>query len=240
MPRVLQYVFSVTNIVYNPQAGVEHSLCILAVKDFVTPGIAFLAAAAVFVPTVQAQAQQTQSPPVSRVIVIGEGSVSVTPDYAQIGSGVTTRAKTVKEATEANSKLMAAIINALLESGVAQRDVQTSRFSIQPIYAPQEPRDEPKLAGYSVSNQVRLKIRQIHKVGEILDLGVKAGLVEKSGSWFSYDSVRIGQGRENAKQYLKENPDMAKRIENAIRGRTEEVSEALMVGVEPDDGELAE
>ena len=70
----------------------------------------------------------------------------------------------------------------------------------------------------------------ISKVGEILDLGVKAGLVEKSGAWFSYDSVRIGQGRENAKIYLKENPDVAQRIENAIRGRTEEVGEALMVG----------
>ena len=57
---------------------------------------AFLAAAAIFVPTVQAPAQQTQSPPIGRVIVIGEGSVSVTPDYAQIGSGVTTRAKTIK------------------------------------------------------------------------------------------------------------------------------------------------
>jgi recombination protein RecA len=81
----------------------------------------------------------------------------------------------------------------------------------------------------------------VSKVGEILDLGVKAGLVEKSGAWFSYDSVRIGQGRENAKAYLKENPDVAKRIENAIRGRTEEVGEALMVGAGPDeDGELAE
>jgi len=82
----------------------------------------------------------------------------------------------------------------------------------------------------------------ISKVGEILDLGVKAGIVEKSGAWFSYDSVRIGQGRENAKIYLKENPDVAQRIENAIRGRTEEVGEALMVGAgdEPDDGELAE
>jgi recombination protein RecA len=80
----------------------------------------------------------------------------------------------------------------------------------------------------------------ISKVGEILDLGVKAGLVEKSGAWFSYDSVRIGQGRENAKQYLKENPEVAKRIENAIRGKTEEVGEALMVGAGPDDGELAE
>ncbi|MDL2340190.1 MAG: recombinase RecA [Pseudomonadota bacterium] len=77
----------------------------------------------------------------------------------------------------------------------------------------------------------------ISKVGEILDLGVKAGLVEKSGSWFSYDSVRIGQGRENAKIYLKDNPDIAQRIENAIRGRTEQVSEALMAGPDDDGGE---
>jgi len=75
----------------------------------------------------------------------------------------------------------------------------------------------------------------VSKVGEILDLGVKAGLVEKSGSWFSYDSQRIGQGRENAKQFLKDNPGIAERIESAIRGRTEEVGEALMVGAEPDD-----
>jgi recombination protein RecA len=80
----------------------------------------------------------------------------------------------------------------------------------------------------------------VSKVGEILDLGVKAGLIEKSGAWFSYDSVRIGQGRENAKVYLKENPDVAQRIENAIRGRTEEVGEALMVGADADDdGDVA-
>ena len=80
----------------------------------------------------------------------------------------------------------------------------------------------------------------VSKVGEILDLGVKAGLVEKSGAWFSYDSVRIGQGRENAKAYLKENLDVAQRIENAIRGRTEEVGEALMVGAGPDEEFAAE
>jgi recombination protein RecA len=79
----------------------------------------------------------------------------------------------------------------------------------------------------------------VSKVGEILDLGVKAGLIEKSGAWFSYDSVRIGQGRENAKAYLKENPDVAKRIENAIRGRTEEVGEALMVGAASDDEDIS-
>jgi len=57
----------------------------------------------------------------------------------------------------------------------------------------------------------------VSKMGELVDLGVKAGIVEKSGSWFSYDSERIGQGRENAKTYLREHPAMAAKIESAIR-----------------------
>jgi recombination protein RecA len=77
----------------------------------------------------------------------------------------------------------------------------------------------------------------ISKMGEVLDLGVKAGVIEKSGAWFSYDSIRIGQGRENAKIYLKENPDVAQRIENVIRGKTDEVGEALMVGAGPEDSD---
>ncbi len=76
----------------------------------------------------------------------------------------------------------------------------------------------------------------ISKLGEIIDLGVKAGLVEKSGSWFSYDSVRIGQGRENAKSFLRENPEMAERLEKAIRARTDAVAEEMMVGpIDEDD-----
>ena len=57
----------------------------------------------------------------------------------------------------------------------------------------------------------------ISKTGELLDLGVNAGIVEKSGSWFSCDDQRIGQGRENAKTFLKENPDLATSIERRIR-----------------------
>jgi recombination protein RecA len=75
----------------------------------------------------------------------------------------------------------------------------------------------------------------ISKTGEILDLGVKAGLVEKSGAWFSYDSVRIGQGRENAKKYLTENPEVSARLEAAIRENAAGVSDALLAGPEPDD-----
>ncbi|UXC89921.1 recombinase RecA [Sphingobium sp. RSMS] len=78
----------------------------------------------------------------------------------------------------------------------------------------------------------------VSKIGELLDIGVKAGLVEKSGAWFSYDSVRIGQGRENAKTFLKEHPEMADKLEKAIRGKTEEVAEGMMAGPEAeDDGE---
>ena len=75
----------------------------------------------------------------------------------------------------------------------------------------------------------------ISKIGEILDLGVKAGIVEKSGSWFSYDSIRIGQGRENAKNYLKEHSDVCDRLEAAIRGKTDEVAEEMMTGPDAED-----
>ncbi|MEP0708650.1 MAG: recombinase RecA [Parvibaculum sp.] len=68
----------------------------------------------------------------------------------------------------------------------------------------------------------------ISKMGELVDLGVKAGIVEKSGSWFSYSSQRIGQGRENAKQFLRDNPDMAAEIEAAIRENAGLIAEKIM------------
>ncbi|GBR00172.1 recombinase RecA [Asaia lannensis] len=68
----------------------------------------------------------------------------------------------------------------------------------------------------------------ISKVGELIDLGVKANIVEKSGAWFSYDSTRVGQGRENAKQFLRDHPEMAADIERRIREQAGVVAEALM------------
>ena len=67
----------------------------------------------------------------------------------------------------------------------------------------------------------------ISKTGELLDLGVKAGIVEKSGSWFSYDGNRIGQGREAAKTFLTENPDIADKIEAAIRANAGQIGQNL-------------
>ena len=70
----------------------------------------------------------------------------------------------------------------------------------------------------------------ISKLGEIIDLGVKAGVVEKSGSWFSYNSTRIGQGRDNAREFLKANPSMALEIERAVRGNANVIVDELLVG----------
>ncbi len=74
----------------------------------------------------------------------------------------------------------------------------------------------------------------ISKMGELIDLGVKANVVEKSGAWFSYDSQRIGQGRENAKQFLRDNPAMADAIEKRIRDQSAIVAETLLVAEETD------
>ncbi len=75
----------------------------------------------------------------------------------------------------------------------------------------------------------------VSKMGEIIDLGVKAGVVEKSGSWYSYSSQRIGQGRENAKRFLLENADIANEIEGAIRQNAGLVNEAMLVDPNTDD-----
>ena len=68
----------------------------------------------------------------------------------------------------------------------------------------------------------------ISKLGELVDLGVKAGAIEKSGAWFSYKGDKIGQGRENSKIFLKENPVIAKEIESAVRNQSDDIAEQAL------------
>jgi recombination protein RecA len=79
----------------------------------------------------------------------------------------------------------------------------------------------------------------VSKMGEIIDLGVKAGVVEKSGAWFSYDSQRLGQGRENAKSFLKENPAIVAAIEAAVRANSGLVAEQILDQADDDDADEA-
>jgi uncharacterized protein len=140
--------------------------------------VAALFAAALSVASASAQTAEPKSPAATRIIVIGEGKVNVAPDYAAISSGVTTTAKTVKEASDTNAKLMTAITAALLDAGIARKDMQTSQFSIEPIYTNATASTAAKLAGFRVSNQVSVLIRQLSQVGDVLDRLVKAGATD--------------------------------------------------------------
>lgn len=158
-----------------------------------------VAVATVLAMAVQAQAQ-TETKPEASVVVVGEGSVSLAPDFAHIRGGVTTRANTISEAIDANSKAMVAVTAALLDNGIAQKDIQTSRFSVQPVYAAQQPGTEPKQVGYSVPNQVGVTIRQIDRIGQILDRLAAAGATDVGNIEFlvSEPSKALDQARAAA------------------------------------------
>jgi uncharacterized protein len=155
--------------------------------------------AAIFIAS-QAHAQQPRTSPEGRIVVVGVGSVHVTPDYAQVRGGVTSRDKTVKGAIDANSKIMAAIMATILDSGIAQSDIQTSRFSVQPMYTAPQPGVEQKLTGYSVSNQVEVTIHQVSKIGDVVDRLTAAGATDIGNITFliSDRSKALDQAREAA------------------------------------------
>ncbi|MFG5118131.1 recombinase RecA [Methylorubrum sp. POS3] len=111
----------------------------------------------------------------------------------------------------------------------------------------------------AIGNQVRVKVVKnkvappfkqvefdimfgegVSKVGELIDLGVKAGIVEKAGAWFSYDSQRLGQGRENAKGFLRDNPDIAAKIEGSIRQNSGLVADRILENAKPTADDLDE
>jgi len=150
-------------------------------------------AVGLFAAAATAQAQQPPPPPPAlppaRIIVTGEGSVTAPPDYAGITGGVTTSAKTAQQATEANSKAMAALNAALQKEGVAPNDIQTVRFTVAPVYGTPQPNHAPPLVGFSVANELSIKVRQISKVGEILDSLIAAGATDAGSVQFLHSDT---------------------------------------------------
>jgi len=180
----------------------------------------------------QAQGAEPKTPAEARVIVIGEGSVSVTPDYARIRSGVSTSAKTVSEASDANAKIMSNMIAALADAGIAKKDIQTSEFSIEPVYASPTPSGGPKLAGYRVSNQVNVAIRQIAQVGDVLDRLVKAGATDVGSVAFlvSDREKALDQAREAAIANARHKAELYARASGLNLGRVAWITESADFG----------
>jgi uncharacterized protein YggE len=139
--------------------------------------------------TVAAGAQDQKSPPPARIVVTGEGSVRAAPDYALITGGVTVRAKTAQEAAAANARLMVNVMAALRDAGIAHEDIQTSHYSIAPVYAPPQQNAEPKLTGFSATNQVSAKVKDIAKVGDVIDRLIAAGATDIGGVQFLHADI---------------------------------------------------
>jgi len=133
------------------------------------------------------------------VTVTGEATVSVAPDMAVIRIGVASQGKTAREASDANARQMTAVLAAIKDAGIAARDVQTSRLSLQPQYDPN--RNAPaRLLGFQANNQLTVKIRDIAQLPGILDRAIGAGANEMSGIEFtvSEQSKLLDQARAEA------------------------------------------
>ena len=141
-----------------------------------------------------------QNPPPA-ISVSGEANVSVAPDLAQIEGGVTSEAKSAREASEANNAAMGKVLLALKGAGIDEKDYQTSRLSLQPQYAPAAPnRNTPQITGYRASNRVTIKVRDVTKVANVIDTLVTAGANEIGGINFvvTQSSKALDEARSKA------------------------------------------
>lgn len=147
-----------------------------------------------------AQAHDAQSGPVvgagnTLLSVSAEGRSTRTPDLAVFSAGVNTQGKTAAEALSANSVSMTAVFSALKKAGVADRDIQTSNLSVNPVYAQPVVRpngevvnQEPRIIGYQVYNTVNVKQRDIKGFGKVLDALVASGANQVNGPSFQLDT----------------------------------------------------
>jgi uncharacterized protein YggE len=157
-----------------------------------------LAAAALAAALLTAPALAQVIPPAA-ISVTGEATVSVPPDLAEIDGGVTSEAKTAREASEANNAAMGKVLQALKGAGIEEKDIRTARLSLQPQSAPN--RSGPSaIAGYRASNRVTIRVRDVTKVAGVIDTLVGAGANEIGGINFvvSQASKLLDEARERA------------------------------------------
>jgi len=142
---------------------------------------------------------QTMPPPA--ISVTGEANVSVAPDQAQIDGGVTSDAKTAREASDANNAAMGKVLLALKGAGIEEKDYQTSRLSLQPQFAtPKAAERTPGIVSFRASNRVTVRIRDVTKIANVIDVLVGAGANDIGGINFTVTqaSKHLDEAREKA------------------------------------------
>ncbi|MGH6898916.1 MAG: SIMPL domain-containing protein [Geminicoccaceae bacterium] len=133
-----------------------------------------------------------------RIVVNGTGEASARPDVAVIAAGVVVQADTASAALADNTRAMNAVLEQLSAAGLAAEDVQTSQFSVTPLYEQRRPDPDtvepPRIVGYQVSNQVTAQVRDLDRLGAILDALVRAGANSINGPWFEIADPKQLQG----------------------------------------------
>ncbi|HEY4140919.1 MAG TPA: SIMPL domain-containing protein [Pseudolabrys sp.] len=160
------------------------------------------------------------------VTVNGEATVNVAPDTAVIRVGVTSTAKTAREAGDANSKQMTAVMNAIREAGIAAKDIQTSRLSLQPQYDPNRS-GTARLLGFQATNQITVNVRDIEKLAGIIDQAISAGANEMSGLEFvvSQQSKLLDEARDEAIADARRKAELYAKAAGARLGAVVSISE---------------
>ena len=161
------------------------------------PRLTFVAALAMGALSAAPALAETDLPPA--ISVTGEASISVPPDLAQLDAGVASDGKTAREASEANNAAMAKVLAALKGAGIDDKDVQTSRLSLQPQYAQNRSGPSP-ITGYRASNRVTVKLHDVSKVAGVIDALVGAGANDVGNVNFTVEhpSKLLDQAREQA------------------------------------------
>lgn len=169
------------------------------------PYLPLALAAAIALPAASAYAQPAQNQPPARIIVTGEGEKTVAPDLALLSLSVMREAKTAREALNDNNDAMAAVIAAMKEAGIEDRDLQTSGIQIAPRYNYTNKPDgsqEAELVAYQVTNTLSVRVRDLAKAGDILDKSVSLGVNQGGGITFTNDdpSTVLTEARKLAVQ----------------------------------------
>jgi len=176
-----------------------------------------------------------QTAPVTMISVTGEASVSVAPDRAQIEAGVTSEGKTAREASEANNGAMGKLLLALKAASIDEKDIQTSRLSLQPQSAPNRTGGAATIVGYRASNRVTVRLRDVLKVASTIDMLVGAGATDIGGIDFSVSNASklLDEAREQAVADARRKAEIYARAAGVTLGAPLSISEEGAPGPMP-------
>lgn len=203
----------------------------MTIRNFSRPVLGIAAAAAIALSAINAAKAEDNAPREAVISVSGEGRSAVAPDMAVLSFSVVSDAKTAREALDANNKSMTDVLKALKDAGIAERDLQTSGFAINPQYQYPDNSDggnkPPVLTGYQVANSLTIRVRDLPKLGSIIDQAVTLGVNQGGSIFFTNDKpeAALTEARKAAVADAMEKAKVLSQAAGVSLGRVVEISE---------------